>query len=121
MFIFNRPMAPVVAALGIAFLTIGLERVCDRLSASEPQAAAGLKVDSTAAAMRAPAAAATPAPTAAATPAPALVAQLVPLQGNRCQSTSSPSRLQRNPETLPSGVRWKILRSRGCPGTNSTS
>jgi hypothetical protein len=119
MFIFNRPMAPVVAALGIAFLAIGLERVCDRISASNPQAAAGFEVDSTAAAMRAPAAAATRAP--AATPAPALVAQLVPLQGNRCQSTSSPSRLQRNPETLPSGVRWKILRSRGCPGTNSTS
>jgi len=52
---------------------------------------------------------------------PAAVAQLVPLQGERFQRMSSPSRLQRNPETFPSAVRWMILRSRGRPGTNSTS
>ncbi len=100
MFIFNRPMAAVAGALGVAFLMIGLEQVCDRL----------------------PAAAAVTAPVAQPVPAVAgPVARLVPLQGIRFQRMSSPSRLQRNPETFPSGERWKILRSRGRPGTNSTS
>ncbi len=101
MFIFNRPMAAVAGALGIAFLMIGLERVC--VPIPQAQGAARVAID----------------PVVATVPAP--VAQLVPLQGNRCQNISSPSRLQRNPEILPSGVRRKILRSRGCPGTNSTS
>jgi len=127
MFIFNRSMAAVAGALGVAFLMIGLERACDRLSApvtasmlvgaSAPgsvvatSAPVGAWVSAPTGTASAPAAAPTHAPvfTAPAPPrgavASAPVVQLVTLQGERFQRMSSPSRLQRNPETFPSAVR----------------
>lgn len=122
MFIFNRPFAAVAGALGVALLMVGIERLSElaeeRLDSQAVRVAVGPAVT---AAMKPAVPPIQPAVPPMRAAVPPVRAAVNPPQGNFCQRMSSPSRRQMKPETLPSGVRWKNRRSRGCPGTNTTS